>query len=119
MQRLPYYRRRDNGADNVRTIIHCLTQLIFSRENDKYSDEDRDSLLNHLQTKRPRLMAVMQSFNVLGLDFLGIRTATEDVDPQVIASKMEQALSVEQAAAARDSCIWASLEWKWQRKLGD
>ena len=64
-------------------------------------------------------MAVMKSFNIVGLAFLGEETVTGDCDPEVIASKMEQALSIEQAEAARDSCIWASLEWRWQRKLKD
>lgn len=96
-----------------------MTQLTFNRKGDTYSNEDCDSLGKHLETKRPRLMAVMKSFNILGLDFLGEETVTGDCDPEIIASKVEQALSIEQVEAARDSCIWASLEWRWQRKLKD
>lgn len=86
-----------------------MTQLTFSRKGDTYSDEDCGSLGKHLETKRPRLTAAMKSFNILGLDFLGEETVTGDCDSEVIAPKMEQALSIEQAEAARHSCIWHRL----------
>jgi hypothetical protein len=83
----------------------------------KYSQAAIHALAVHIQQYRPRLPTLLSIINHLseGERFTrGMGLSTDGLDFNDFVANVKEALSLDTKEAARDDCIWASMEWKWQ-----
>jgi hypothetical protein len=83
-----------------------------NRTSGKYSGEDIDSLSKHIKEKRPRLARLIEQVEREGSELW--ETGVLKDDSEALGALTREALAADQAEAALDDCIWASMEWKWQ-----
>lgn len=88
--------------------ISWFTKLTITSEGDEYSDEEHELLLRHIEQKRPHFVKLLRSLWKTG-------RLRADTDFNAIGAQVQQALALDQAEAALDDCVWASMEWKWQK----
>lgn len=86
--------------------------------SEKYSEEELDSLVRHMEEKRPHLMAVLKSYDSSAERLLCTGRLPVGTDLGDMGVKVKEALAADQEEASLDNCIWASMEWKWQETTG-
>jgi hypothetical protein len=85
---------------------------------EKYSEEELDALVRHMEEKRPHLMAVLRNYDSSAERLLSTGGLPVGTDLADMGVKVKEALATDQKEAALDNCIWASMEWKWQETTG-
>jgi hypothetical protein len=91
--------------------------LTFYSEGGKYSQQAIHALAVHIQQNRPRLLTLLSIIYHLneGERFTrDMGLITDGLDFNHFVANVKEALSLDIKEAARDGCIWASMEWKWQ-----
>lgn len=86
-------------------------------EGGKYSQEAVHALAVHIRQNRPRLLTLLSIIYHLseGERFTrDMGLITDGLDFSHFVANVKEALSLDIKEAARDECIWASMEWKWQ-----
>lgn len=89
----------------------------FYSEGGKYSQEAVHALAVHIQQNRPRLLTLLSIIYHLseGERFTrDMGLITDGLDFSHFVANVKEALSLDIKEAARDECIWASMEWKSQ-----
>ncbi|EXL47753.1 hypothetical protein FOCG_11902 [Fusarium oxysporum f. sp. radicis-lycopersici 26381] len=83
-------------------------------EGHEYCRSDIQSLSTHIRQKRTHvarlLPAIEPAFRVLW------GPCKEEVDMETIDEQVAEALAMDHANGVLDGSIWASMEWKWQKK---
>jgi hypothetical protein len=85
-----------------------------NRTSGEYSEEDLDSLSKHIKEKRPRLARFIEQLEPAGSELWETGVLRDDFDFGAVDAQAREALAADQAEAALDDCVWASMEWKWQ-----
>jgi hypothetical protein len=85
-----------------------------NRTSGEYSEKDLDSLSKHIKAKRPQLARLIEQFEAVGSELWETGILKDDFDFGALDVQAREALAADQAEAALDDCIWASVEWKWQ-----
>ncbi|KAF5126261.1 hypothetical protein E5D57_010957 [Metarhizium anisopliae] len=84
-----------------------LTDIV---EGFKYSDDEVAQLGEHIAQYRPRLAVLLPSIEPA---FALLYPWAKVVETTKVDELVGRALVAENADAALDNSIWASLEWKW------
>jgi hypothetical protein len=85
-----------------------------NRTSGEYSDEDLDSLSKHIKEKRPQLGRLLEQSESVGAELWETGVLKDGFDFGAFNVRAQESLAADQAEAALDDCIWASMEWKWQ-----
>ena len=88
--------------------------LQTNQTSGEYSDEDLDSLSKHIKEKRPQLTRLLEQSESVGAELWETGVLKDGFDVAAFNVRAQEALAVDQAEAAMDNCIWASMNWKWQ-----
>lgn len=105
---------------DVMSVI--LSRMIFPlltlySEDGKYSQAAIEALAVHIRQNRPRLRTLLTIIYHLseGEKFArDMGLVTDGLDFNDFVPSVKDALSSDIKEAARDGCIWASMEWSWQ-----
>ena len=92
----------------VRLFSSCTLQT--NRTSGGYSDEDLDSLSKHIKEKRPQLTKLLKQSESVGVELWETGVLKNGFDFRAFNIRAQDALAADQAEAAFDDCIWASME---------
>jgi hypothetical protein len=95
---------------SVRLLPVCMIQ--DNQTSGEYSEEDLDSLSKHTKEKRPQLARFIEQLKPAGSELWETGALKDDFDFGAVDAQAREALAADQAEAAFDDCIWASIEWK-------
>jgi hypothetical protein len=73
-----------------------------------------NSLYKHIKESRPRLSQFIEQLKPIGSKLWETGSLSNDFDVNTFNAQAQEALEADQSKACLDSCIWASMEWKWQ-----
>ncbi|KAK4071127.1 hypothetical protein Purlil1_13501 [Purpureocillium lilacinum] len=103
---------QSSAQSTGRLLIDGQTLTEIVEESDG-PDEDLVALQNHIEKHRPHLNKLLPHIEPSYSMFLPY---VEKMDLDSIDDRVHEAMKADEASVALDSSVWASKEWRWEKK---